>query len=87
MAAKRRTRKKKSRRSWLLIPLVILAVILGWLYRDEIVGLATFQFDGIDFTRRPAPEKQPAPEKPLPPSPGGITDAERKELEKILQDR
>lgn len=81
MAAKRRTRKKKSRRSWLLVPLVILAVVLGWLYRDELVGLATFRFDGIDFTRRPAPEKPP------PPSPGGITDAERKELEKILQDR
>ena len=81
MAAKRRTRKKKSRRSWLLVPLVILAVVLGWLYREELVGLATFRFDGIDFTRRPAPEETP------PPGPGGITDAERKELEKILQDR
>lgn len=81
MAAKRRTRKKKSRRSWLLVPFIILAVVLGWLYREEIVGLATFRFDGIDFTRRPPAEKSP------PPSPGGITDAERKELEKILRDR
>ena len=78
MATKRRPRKKKSRkghRLWLVIPIIILAAMLGWLYRSEITGLATFQFKGIDFTG-PAGET---------PAGGKITESERKELEKILR--
>ena len=78
MAAKRRPRKKQSRkgrRAWLAIPIIILAVMLGWLYRSEITDLVTFRFRGIDFTG-PAGEA---------PTGGKITESERKELEKILR--
>ena len=51
--------------------------MLGWLYRDEIMGLATFRFKGIDFTG-PAGEA---------PSGGKIKESERKELEKILRNQ
>ena len=77
MAAKRRPRKKsrKGRGAWLVIPAIILAAMLGWLYRSEIMNLATFQFRGIDFTG-PAGETAAG---------GKITESERKELEKILR--
>lgn len=77
MAAKRRPRKKprKGHRAWLLIPAIILAGMLGWLYRTEIMDLATFKFSGFDFTG-PAGET---------PTGGQITEGDRKELEKILR--
>ncbi len=80
MATKRRPRKRrqKNHRAWLLIPAIILAVMLGWLYRDEIVNLVTFRFQGIDFTR--PPQGGPAAGE-------GITEKDRKELEKILENR
>ena len=80
MAARQRPRKRKqkSHRAWLLIPAIILAVMVGWLYRDEILNLATFRFKGIDFTKPP----QESPE-----ATGGITEKDRKELEKILKTR
>ena len=55
--------------------------MVGWLYRDEIVSLVTFRFQGIDFTR--PPDGKPAGDK------GGtrITEKDRKELEKILKTR
>ena len=80
MAAKRRPRKQKSRKShraWLIIPAIILAGMMGWLYRTEIMDLATFKFKGIDFTG-PAGET---------PTGGQITEGDRKELEKILKDQ
>ena len=80
MAAKRRSRKttrRKGRRAWLLIPAIILAGMLGWLYRTEIMDLATFKFKGIDFTG-PAGET---------PTGGKIKENERKELEKILRNQ
>ena len=80
MAAKRRSRKQKSRkghRAWLLIPAIILAGMLGWLYRTEIMDLATFKFKGIDFTG-PAGET---------PTGGKINEGDRKELEKILRNQ
>jgi len=77
MASKRRPRKKsrKGRRVWLLIPVLILAGMLGWLYRAEIMDLATFKFKGFDFTG-PAGET---------PTGGHITEGDRKELEEILR--
>ena len=78
MATKRRSRKqtsRKGRRAWLVIPAIILAGMLGWLYRTEIMDLATFKFSGIDFTG-PAGET---------PTGGRITEGDRKELEEILQ--
>ncbi len=80
MATKRRPRKRrrKGRRAWLLIPVIILAAMMGWLYRNEIMDFASFRFKGIDFTR------------PLGKSPardGRVTEKERKELEKILESR
>ena len=86
MAAKRRrtsTRRKKPQggRAWLLLPVLILVVLLGWLYRDEIVDLATFRFKGIDFSRPPV-------EKPVSGKGGKrITEKERQELEKLLENR
>ena len=80
MAAKknRASRKRKQGgRVWLLLPVIILAVLLGWLYRDEIMDLATFRFKGIDFTG-PAGET---------PTGGKIRESERKELEKILRNQ
>ncbi len=53
--------------------------MLGWLYRDEIVNLVTFRFQGIDFTTPPRETR--SPER------GGITEKDRKELEKILENR
>lgn len=86
MAAKKRrtsTRRKSTQRgrARLLLPVIILIVLLGWLYRDEIMNLATFRFKGIDFSRPPA-EKAGSGK-------GGerITEKERKELEKILESR
>ena len=84
-ARKRRTNtRRKSRqggRAWLLLPVIILVVLLGWLYRHEIVDLATFRFKGIDFSRPPV-------EKPGSVKGGErITEKERKELEKILETR
>ena len=77
-----RTRKRKSqRRGWLLVPLIILAVMLGWLYRHEIVKLVTFQFEGIDFSRRPGESAR------SDHGGGRITETERKELEKILRNQ
>ncbi len=78
-----RTRKRKpqGRRGWLLVPVIILAVMLGWLYRDEIVELVTFRFEGIDFSRRPGENARSGQ------GGGGITEGERKELEKILRDQ
>ena len=75
-----RTRKRKPQgwRGWLLLPVIILAVMLGWLYRHEIVSLVAFRFDGIDFSRRPGENAQGG---------GRITEGERKELEKILRDQ
>jgi len=52
--------------------------MVGWLYRDEILNLATFRFKGIDFTRPPQ-EKPAATDR--------ITEKDRKELEKILETR
>lgn len=69
----------RGRRRWLLLPAIILAVMLGWLYRGEIIDLATFRFKGIDFTG-------PAGEARAPVS-TRITEKERKELEKILENR
>ncbi len=86
MAAKRkrastRRRRKQRGRAWLLLPVIILVVLLGWLYRDEIVDLATFRFRGIDFSRPPV-------EKPVSGEDGGrITEKDRQELEKILENR
>ena len=86
MAAKKRrtsTRRKRKQggRAWLLLPVIILVVLLGWLYRDEIVDLATFRFKGIDFSRPPV-------EKPVSGKGGQkITEKERQELEKILENR
>ncbi len=79
MAAKRRPRKgkRKSHRAWLIIPVVILAAMMGWLYRSEIMDLATFKFRGFDFTA-PAGET---------PTGGKINESERKELEKILRNQ
>lgn len=74
-----RGRKPPGRRVWLLLPVIILAVLLGWLYRDEIVNLVTFRFKGIDFTTPPRETRSP--------DRGGITEKERKELEKILETR
>ena len=71
--------KPRGRRPWLLLPVIILAVLLGWLYRDEIVNLVTFRFQGIDFTTPPRETR--SPER------GGITEKDRKELEKILENR
>ena len=71
-------RKAQGRRGWLLIPVIILAVMLGWLYRHEIVNLVTFRFEGIDFSRRPGENAR---------SGGAITEGERKELEKILRNQ
>lgn len=78
---RKRARKAQGRRGWLLIPVIILAVMLGWLYRHEIVNLVTFRFEGIDFSRRPA--ENAAGDQ------GGdrITEGERKELEKILRNQ
>lgn len=80
MATRRRPpkRRQKNHRAWILIPAVILAVMVGWLYRDEILNLATFRFKGIDFTR--PPQEKPA-------ATGRITEKDRKELEKILETR
>ena len=80
MATRRRPRKRrqKDHRAWLLIPAIILAVMVGWLYRSEILNLVTFRFKGIDFTR--PPREKPAVE-------GSITEKDRKELEKILKTR
>lgn len=80
MAAKRNRASRKRKRGgrvWLLLPVIILAVLLGWLYRTEIVNLATFRFKGIDFTG-PAGEI---------PTGGKIRESERKELEKILRNQ
>ena len=80
MAAKRKRASRKRKRGgrvWLLLPIIILAVLLGWLYRDEIMDLATFKFKGIDFTG-PAGEI---------PTGGKITEGDRKELEKILENQ
>ncbi|MCY4486751.1 MAG: hypothetical protein OXF11_06490 [Deltaproteobacteria bacterium] len=74
-----RKRKPQGRRGWLLIPVIILAVMLGWLYRHEIVNLVSFRFEGIDFSRRPAENARSGQ------GGDGITEGERKELEKILQ--
>ena len=76
-----RKRKPRGRRGWLLAPLIILAVMLGWLYRHEIVNLVTFRFEGIDFSRRPGGNAQSGQGE------GGITEGEREELEKILRDQ
>ncbi len=83
MATRRRQRKRrqKSHRAWLLVPAIILAVMVGWLYRNEIVSLVTFRFQGIDFTRPPG--GKPAGDK----GEARITEKERKELEKILENR
>lgn len=62
------------------MPLIILAVMLGWLYRQEIVKLVTFRFEGIDFSRRPG-------ENAGSGQGSGITEGERKELEKILRNQ
>ena len=80
MAARRRPRKRKQKghRAWLIIPVIILAAMMGWLYRTEILDLATFRFKGIDFTR-PVGEQTPSDSR--------ITEKERKELEKILENR
>ena len=81
MATRKRPRKKKAqrgRRPWLLFPVIILAVMLGWLYRSEIVSLVTFGFKGIDFTRPPEDSGR---------SDKRISERERKELEKILEKR
>ena len=81
MATRKRPRKKKTqrgRRAWLLLPVIILAVMLGWLYRSEIVSLVTFRFKGIDFTRPPEDSAR---------SDRRISEKERKELEKILEKR
>ncbi len=75
---RRRTRRKRSRRAWLLVPAIILAVMLGWLYRIEIVNLATFRFSGIDFSRQPAGTSEGV---------APITEKERRELEGILKNR
>ncbi|MDE0354259.1 MAG: hypothetical protein OXK20_01160 [Deltaproteobacteria bacterium] len=79
MATRRRPRKRrqKNHRAWLLIPAIILAVMVGWLYRDEILNLVTFRFQGIDFTTPPRETRSP--------DRGGITGKDRKELEKILE--
>ena len=76
-----RRRKPPGRRAWLLLPIIILAVLLGWLYRNEILNLVTFRFQGIDFTEPPA--GKPVGDKDAAP----ITEKERKELEKILKTR
>lgn len=77
-----RTRNRKpQRRGWLLVPLIILAVMLGWLYRQEIVKLVTFRFEGIDFSRRPGETAGSGQ------GGGRITEGERKELEKILRNQ
>lgn len=80
MATKRRPGKKKrnGRRTWLLLPVIILVLMVGWLYRNEIMDLAMFRFKGIDFTR-------PIEEKPA--GSNRITEKERKELEKILKNQ
>ncbi len=79
-ARKRRTStRRKSRqggRARLLLPVIILVVLLGWLYRHEIVDLATFRFKGIDFSQPPRESPQDS---------HGITEKDRKELEKILE--
>ena len=62
---------------WLLIPALMLAGMLGWLYRTEITDLVTFKFRGIDFTG-PVGET---------PTGGRITEGDRKELEKILREQ
>ena len=64
-----------------MLPVIILAVLLGWLYRNEILDLVTFRFQGIDFTR--PPDGKPAGGK----GEARITEKERKELEKILKTR
>lgn len=76
-----RKRKPQGRRGWLLVPVIILAVMLGWLYQEELVKLVTFRFDGIDFSRRPGENARSGQ--------GGdrITEGERKELEKILRNQ
>lgn len=80
MAARRRPRKKKpqGRRAWLLLPVIILALLMGWLYRSEILDLVTFRFKGFDFTRPPVEDSRRG---------GRITERDRKELEKILDSR
>lgn len=55
--------------------------MVGWLYRDEILNLATFRFQGIDFTQPPG--GKPAGGK----GEARITEKDRKELEKILENR
>lgn len=77
-----RTRKRKpqGRRGWLVVPVIILAVMLGWLYRHEIVNLVTTRLEGIDFSRRPGEDVRSGQ------GGGRITEGERKELEKILRD-
>ncbi len=59
----------------------MVAVMLGWLYRHEIVNLVTFRFAGIDFSQRPAGSAR------SDKGDTGITDKDRKELEKILENR
>lgn len=80
MAARRPRRRKKQRGClvWLLVPLLILAAMAAWLYRNELMDLASFRFRGIDFTRPPGE---------APPPDEGVTEKERKELEKILEGR
>ena len=76
-----RARKAQGRRGWLLVPVIILAVMLGWLYRQEIVKLVTFRFEGLDFSRRPGEDARSGQ------GGGRITEADRKELEKILRNQ
>ena len=85
-ANRRRPRKRpgkpKGRGIWLLLPVIILAVMLGWLYRQEIVNLVGFRFEGIDFSRRPGDGAAHGGK-----GGSGITEGERKELEKILREK
>lgn len=76
-----RRRKPQGRRRWLLLPVIILAVMLGWLYRQEVMNLVTFRFAGIDFSQRPAGSVR------SDKGDTGITEKDRKELEKILENR
>ena len=80
MATKKRSRKKtrKGCRARLLLPVIILALLMGWLYRSKIMDLVTFRFKGSDFTRPPVEDSR---------RDGRITERDRKELEKILENR
>ncbi len=76
-----RTRKSRGRRGCLWIPLIVLAMMLGWLYRYEIANLVGFEFGASDFSRRSEEKSR------IGRSGNGITEEERKELEKLLRNQ